>query len=109
MERVGSKTVHKGHIATVRVDEFRYPDGSTAEREVVAHPGAVAMVAHDDRFLYLVRQPREAVGAGALLELPAGKLDVEGEGPLECARRELEEEIGKRAAQWRELKRFFTS
>ena len=109
MERIRSSVMHEGHIATVRVDEFRYPDGSTAEREVVGHPGAVAMVAHDERFLYLVRQPREAVGEEALLELPAGKLDVDGEGPLETAKRELAEEIGKAAAEWRELKRIYTT
>ena len=78
-------------------------------REVVGHPGAVAMVAHDERFLYLVRQPREAVGEDDLLELPAGKLDVPGESPVECAKRELAEEVGKAASQWRELKRFYTS
>jgi 8-oxo-dGTP pyrophosphatase MutT (NUDIX family) len=109
MERVSSKVVHEGRIATVRVDEFRHPDGSTAEREIVGHPGAVAMIAHDERVLYLVRQPREAVREEALLELPAGKLDVDGEGPLETAKRELSEEIGKAAAQWRELKRIYTS
>jgi 8-oxo-dGTP pyrophosphatase MutT (NUDIX family) len=109
VERIGSKTVYEGVIASVRIDEYRYADGSTAEREIVAHPGAVAVVAHDDRFVYLVRQPREAVGAEALLELPAGKLDVDGESPLECAQRELAEEIGKSAAEWRELKRFYTT
>jgi 8-oxo-dGTP pyrophosphatase MutT (NUDIX family) len=109
MERIGSKTVYEGHIATVRVEEFRHPDGSTSVREVVGHPGAVAMVAHDDRFLYLVRQPREATGEDALLEVPAGKLDVPDEDPLDCARRELAEEIGKSASSWRELKRFYTS
>ena len=57
----------------------------------------------------MVEQPREAVEEPALLELPAGKLDVEGETPLECAQRELAEEIGKSAADWRELKRFYTS
>jgi ADP-ribose pyrophosphatase len=67
------------------------------------------MVAHDERDLYLVRQPREAVGEDALLELPAGKLDVPGESALDCAKRELVEEIGKSAAEWRELKRLFTS
>src|SRR3954453_22518964 len=109
MERIDSKTVYEGKIATVREDEFRYPDGSTATREIVGHPGAVAMVAHDDLHLYLVRQPREAVGDDALLELPAGKLDVPGESPLDCAKRELAEEVGKSASEWRELKRFYTS
>jgi ADP-ribose pyrophosphatase len=109
VERIDSKTVYEGKIATVREDQFRYPDGSVAKREIVGHPGAVAMVAHDDLHLYLVRQPREAVGEEALLELPAGKLDVPGESPLECARRELAEEVGKSASEWRELKRFYTS
>ena len=109
MERISSRTVYEGPIASVRIDEFRYDDGETAEREVITHPGAVAIVAHDDRFVYLVRQPREAVTEPDLLELPAGKLDVEGESPLECARRELGEEIAKEAAEWRELKRFYTS
>ncbi|MDX6652612.1 MAG: hypothetical protein QOJ38_1393 [Solirubrobacterales bacterium] len=108
-ERTGSKTVYEGAIASVRVDEFRYEDGSTAEREIVEHPGAVAVVCHDDLHVYLVRQPREAVGETDLLELPAGKLDEQGESPLECARRELVEEIGKEASDWRELKRFYTS
>jgi 8-oxo-dGTP pyrophosphatase MutT (NUDIX family) len=109
MERIATRVVHRGRIATVREDEFRYADGSTAVREVVAHPGSVAMLAHDGRFLYLVRQPRESVGEERLLELPAGKLDVEGESPLEAAKRELAEEIGKQASEWRELKRFYTS
>jgi 8-oxo-dGTP pyrophosphatase MutT (NUDIX family) len=109
MERIGSKTVYEGKIANVRIDEFRYEDGSTAEREIVAHPGAVAILAHDDDTVYLVRQPREAVGDPSLLELPAGKLDEEGETRLECAQRELAEEIGKEAGHWRELKRFFTT
>lgn len=109
VERIHSKTVFEGEIATVRVEEFRHPDGSIARREVIGHPGAVAMVAYDEEFLYLVRQPREAVGEEALLELPAGKLDVEGESPLDCARRELAEEAGKAASEWRELKRFWVS
>src|ERR671925_1637212 len=109
MERIGSETVYEGRIARVRLDEFRYRDGSTSIREVVGHPGAVAIVAHDERSLYLVRQPREAVGEEALLELPAGKLDVPGESPLDCAKRELAEEVGKAAAEWQELKRFYTS
>ena len=109
MERIGSKTVYEGKVASVRIDRFRYGDGSEAEREVVAHPGAVAVVAHDDVHIYLVRQPREAVGEEATLELPAGKLDVPGEAPLDCARRELAEEVGLQASEWTELKRFYTS
>jgi 8-oxo-dGTP pyrophosphatase MutT (NUDIX family) len=109
MERIGSENVWEGKVGSVRIDEFRHPDGSTSVREVVGHPGAVAMVVHDERFLYLVRQPREAVGEDALLELPAGKLDVPDESPIECAQRELAEEVGKAASQWRELKRFYTS
>jgi 8-oxo-dGTP pyrophosphatase MutT (NUDIX family) len=109
MRRITSKTVYEGPIAGVRIDEFRHADGSTATRQVVTHPGAVVMIPHDGRTLYLVRQPREAVGEESLLELPAGKLDEEGESPEECARRELREEIGREADEWRELKRFYTS
>jgi 8-oxo-dGTP pyrophosphatase MutT (NUDIX family) len=109
VERVKSDTVWQGRIATVRVDRFRYDDGEEADREVVAHPGSVAVVAHDGEHLYLVRQPREAVGEPELLELPAGKLDEEGEGPLDTAKRELAEEIGKGARTWSHLTSFYTS
>ena len=109
MERIESRVVYEGKIATVKIDEYRYSDGSTSEREVVEHPGAVAMLAHDDLHIYLVRQPREAVGEESLLELPAGKLDVPGESAIECAQRELAEEIGKSALEWRQIKRFYTT
>jgi ADP-ribose pyrophosphatase len=109
VERIASEQVYDGKIASVRVDEFRYADGGTAKREIVAHPGAVGIVAYDAEVVWLVRQPREPVGEEALLEIPAGKLDAEGESPLETAKRELAEEIGKAAGQWRELKRFYTS
>jgi 8-oxo-dGTP pyrophosphatase MutT (NUDIX family) len=109
MERIDSKTIHEGKLITLRNDSFRHQDGETAEREIVSHPGAVAMLAHDERRFFMVRQPREAVGEEALLELPAGTLDEEGETPLECARRELVEEVGLEAAEWRELKRIYTS
>jgi ADP-ribose pyrophosphatase len=69
----------------------------------------VSIVAHDGETLYLVRQPREPVGEQALLELPAGKLDEEGESPLDTAQRELAEEIGKGARTWQHLTRFYTS
>jgi len=108
-ERIGGKTAFEGKIARVRVDRFRYDDGEEAEREIVEHPGAVAVVAHDGEKLYLVAQPREAVDEQSLLELPAGKLDEEGEGPEQTARRELAEEIGKAAGSWEFLTRFYTS
>ena len=109
MERVGGEVVWEGRIAKVRVERFRYADGGEAEREIVEHPGAVGIVAHDGDTLYLVRQPREAVAEPALLELPAGKLDEEGESPLDTAQRELAEEIGKGARTWQHLTRFYTS
>jgi 8-oxo-dGTP pyrophosphatase MutT (NUDIX family) len=108
-ERIGSETAWEGRVARVRVDRFRYDDGREAEREIVEHPGAVAMVAHDGERLYLVRQPREAVDHRELLELPAGKLDEEGEEPLDTAKRELAEEIGKGARNWEHLTSFYTS
>jgi 8-oxo-dGTP pyrophosphatase MutT (NUDIX family) len=108
-ERIGSETAWEGRFAAVRVQRFRYDDGQEAEREIVTHPGAVAVVAHDGERLFLVRQPREAVDEQALLELPAGKLDEEGEEPLDTARRELAEEIGKGARSWEHLTSFYTS
>jgi ADP-ribose diphosphatase len=109
VERVDSKPVWEGRIATVRVDRFRYDDGEEAEREVIAHPGSVAVVAHDGERLYLVKQPREAVNEPELLELPAGKLDEAGEELLDTAKRELAEEIGKGARSWKHLTSFYTS
>jgi ADP-ribose pyrophosphatase len=108
-ERVDSRMEWEGRIAKVRVDTVRFDDGEEAEREVVEHPGAVAIVAHDGETLYLVRQPREAVGEQALLELPAGKLDEPGEDERATAERELAEEIGKGARTWEKLTSFYTT
>jgi ADP-ribose pyrophosphatase len=108
-EQTGSETVWSGHIGTVRVERYRHADGEEVTREVVAHPGAVAIVACDELHVWLVRQPREVVGEQALLEIPAGKLDVDGEDPLEAARRELAEEIGKAAERWEHVKAIYTS
>jgi 8-oxo-dGTP pyrophosphatase MutT (NUDIX family) len=108
-ERLDTETVWEGRIAVVRRERWREEDGEVVEREVVGHPGAVGVVAWDDEHVWLVRQPREAAGDPALLEVPAGKLDEEGETPLEAAQRELGEEIGKRATEWREIERFYTS
>jgi 8-oxo-dGTP pyrophosphatase MutT (NUDIX family) len=108
-ERVSAHKEFEGSLFTVCTGTFRHEDGGEVEREWVVHDGAVGVVAHDGESVYLVRQPREAVGSPDLLELPAGKLDVEGEEPLETAKRELAEEIGKAAEQWEPLTRFYTS
>src|SRR3954469_4714895 len=108
-ERIDSEDAWSGRIVKVRVDRFRYGDGEEAEREIVGHMGAVGIVAHDGEHLYLVAQPREAVDEQALLELPAGKLDVEGEEPLATGKRELAEEIGKGAREWKHLTSFYNS
>jgi ADP-ribose pyrophosphatase len=107
-ERVGTEEVWNGRIASVRKDRFRHDDGEVVDREIVSHPGAVAVVAHDGDQLWLVKQPREAVD-DYLLELPAGKLDEEGEDPLATAKRELAEEIGKAAKNWVHLTTFWAS
>jgi 8-oxo-dGTP pyrophosphatase MutT (NUDIX family) len=108
-ERIGGETVWRGRICTVRVEEFRHDDGEVVSRESIEHPGAVVMLPFDGERIWLVRQPREVVGEQDLLELPAGKLDVEGENPLATAKRELREEIGKSAGAWRPLASFYAS
>ena len=108
-ERIRSETVFEGGFFSVRHDAFRHEDGDEAEREIVSHIGAVGVVVLDGDQLWLVRQPREAVGEPDLLEIPAGKLDEEGEEPLETGKRELAEEIGKQAAEWEPLGVFYTS
>jgi ADP-ribose diphosphatase len=106
---VGSETIFEGSFFTVRHDRFRHEDGEVAERDIVAHPGAVGVVVLDGDQLWLVRQPREAVDSPDLLEIPAGKLDEPDEDPLATAQRELAEEIGKQAEHWEPLGSFFTS
>jgi 8-oxo-dGTP pyrophosphatase MutT (NUDIX family) len=108
-ERVSSETEYEGAFFSVRREVFRHEDGEHAEREIVVHTGAVGIVALDGEELWFVRQPREAIRAPDLLEIPAGKLDEEGEEPLETAKRELAEEIGKQAAEWESLGSFYTS
>jgi 8-oxo-dGTP pyrophosphatase MutT (NUDIX family) len=109
-ERIDSETLFDGKFIAVRRDTFRHEDGEVVHRELVSHPGAVGIVVLDDaQQLWFVRQPREAIGLPDMLEIPAGKLDVEGEDPLEAAQRELAEEIGKQAAHWDSLGALYTS
>jgi 8-oxo-dGTP pyrophosphatase MutT (NUDIX family) len=108
-EPTGSEAKYKGKIATVSVEHYRYEDGDEVTREKVAHPGAVGIVAVDDEHVWLTRQPREVVGENASLEIPAGKLDVPDEGPLQTAKRELAEEIGRQGGAWEEIMSFYTS
>jgi ADP-ribose pyrophosphatase len=111
-EQVGApRTLWEGHIVSVQEATFRYvEDGKEVQREIVRHPGAVGTVAVEDDHVWLVLQPRQAVGEPDMLEIPAGKLDVDGEPPEENARRELAEEIGKQAERFEPLRgSFFTS
>lgn len=88
------RTAYEGVLSDVRIDEVRMPDGEVAEREVVEHADAVGIVpVMDDGTIVLIRHYRHPVG-GYLLEIPAGKLDVEGEAPRDAALRELREETG---------------
>ena len=106
-EQVGEEQIWKGHIGTVKIKRFRHEDDAVVEREVVEHPGAVVMLPYDGERIWFVRQPREAVGEQSLLELPAGKLN--GGEVLETGQRELREEIGKAAADWKFLTSFYAS
>jgi 8-oxo-dGDP phosphatase len=106
---VSSAELLRGRLITVRTDQVRIPDNQIAEREVVIHPGAVAVLALDDTDrILMIRQYRHPVGR-LLWELPAGLRDVAGEDPWLTAQRELVEEAGYRARDWRVLADYFSS
>lgn len=106
---LSSRSPYQGAKVAVRVDTLAMPDDSTAEREVVVVDDAVAVVALDDRRrVCLLRQYRHPFGE-RVLELPAGKMDVAGESPLQTARRELEEEAKLRCEDWSKLTCFLNS
>lgn len=107
--RISSRTVFEGHVISVTADKFSTPDGSTVDREIVHHPGAVVVVPVTERAeAVMVRQYRAAIG-DVLLEVPAGKRDVEGEAPEVTAARELAEEVGLAAGRLDLLARFYNS
>ena len=92
--------IYRGKVMALRADEVVMPGGRSARREIIEHPGAVAIAALDpDDRLMMIYQYRHALGR-RLWEMPAGLLDVAGEDPLETARRELREEAGLEAAEW---------
>ena len=94
-----SRQVYRGKLLDVRCDTVRLPNGGTAQREYIVHPGAVMVVAMlDDGRLVVERQYRHPVSR-VMLEFPAGKIDP-GEATLRCAVRELAEETGYRAREW---------
>jgi 8-oxo-dGTP pyrophosphatase MutT (NUDIX family) len=105
---LGGESVYSGRIVDVRIERFRHADGEEVSREIVRHQGAVAIVAYDEQAVWLVRQPREAVGEAHLLEIPAGRLDVAGEQPMQAAQRELAEEIGRGATHWEPIVTYYT-
>lgn len=108
-EYLDGEQLYQGRIVGLRDERYRYPDGEIVRREIVTHPGAVGIVVHDEAFVYLIRQPREAVNEPDMLEIPAGRLDKPGEDALPAAQRELAEEIGRAASEWELLKTFYPS
>ncbi|MDF5755930.1 NUDIX hydrolase [Spongiactinospora sp. TRM90649] len=99
-EVVASAEPVRLNILTLRTDEVRMPEGDTARRDYVRHPGSVGVLAiDDDQRVLLIRQYRHPVRS-LLWEIPAGLRDIPGEPLLDCARRELAEETGHRADTW---------
>ena len=97
------ETIYDGHILHVEKWRVTCPSGREAPREIVVHKGAAAVVpVFDNGDTLLVRQHRVAVDR-VTLEIPAGKLDSVNEDPLDCATRELREETGLKAEEWRKL------
>ena len=97
---LSTESVFEGHVISLRLDTVAMPGGGESVREVVHHGGAVGVVALDDEGrVVLIRQYRHPVGEH-LWELPAGLRDVEGEPPVETARRELAEEVQLAAERW---------
>jgi ADP-ribose pyrophosphatase len=104
-----SQELLRSRLVTVRSDKVRTPDGQWAERDVVRHPGAVAVLPLDaDHRVLMIRQYRHPVGH-LLWEIPAGLRDVAGEDPLRTVQRELLEEAGYRARDWRVLADYYSS
>ena len=101
-ETLSTERIFSGKVVSLDVQTVKLPNGKTSQREIIRHPGAVAILPVDDEGnIILVRQFRKALDQ-EILEIPAGKLEF-GEDPQECAKRELAEEIGKKANSWQHL------
>jgi ADP-ribose pyrophosphatase len=105
---ISTRRQYEGRVVNLRVDEVQLDDGRSTTREIVEHPGAVAILAWDGARLALVRQWRHAAGA-ELLEVPAGTLDETDDDPQATARRELAEECALEARNWEAGPTFFTA
>ncbi|TYP77840.1 NUDIX hydrolase [Paenibacillus methanolicus] len=104
---VSTQPIFEGKVISLQVDTVSLPDGKTATREIVRHPGAAAVLALIDDKMLVVEQYRKPMEKFQV-EIPAGKLDA-GEDPMVAAARELEEETGYRAGKLRPLSAFYTS
>ncbi|MFD0711081.1 NUDIX hydrolase [Paenibacillus sp. GCM10027626] len=104
---IESKPIFAGKVISLQVDTVQLPDGGTATREIVKHPGAAAVLALIDDKMLVVEQYRKPLEKFQV-EIPAGKLDP-GEDPIVAAARELEEETGYRAGSLKPLSAFYTS
>ena len=105
---MSSHNVYTGKVLILNIEQVPLPNGSTADLEIIRHPGAAAVVPlKEDGTVVLIRQFRHAAG-GFIYEIPAGKLQP-GEDPEACAARELEEEIGYRANKFELLTSIFTA
>ncbi|MFC7060528.1 NUDIX hydrolase [Halobacillus seohaensis] len=103
-----TKEIFQGKIIQLKVDNVTLPDGNTSKREIIKHPGAVAIIAlTDEGNIVLVEQYRKALEK-SLVEIPAGKLE-EGEDPQTTAKRELEEETGYTTDNLQLINTFYTS
>lgn len=105
---ISTEKIFTGKIISLQVDQVQLPNGNTSAREIVKHPGAVAILAvTPEERLLLVRQFRKPLER-TIYEIPAGKRE-KGEDPKVCAERELEEETGYKANEWKHLVSFYTS
>lgn len=103
-----TRNIYAGKVVTLDIDRVTLPNGATIDLETIRHPGAAAIVPlKDEGTVVLIRQFRHAAG-GFIYEIPAGKLHS-GEDPVQCASRELEEEVGFRASSYELLASIFTA